>query len=285
MGKRSIIRIDEGKCTGCGLCIPNCPEGALQIIEGKARLVSDLFCDGLGACIGHCPEGAIEVEEREAEPYNETRVMEEQILPKGPAVIEAHLAHLKEHGSTSYLEEALDVLKRKGIQPSQGVEARKIPGQGGCPGVMAQKLFPQDSSVSRNDAESRATGVQSSRSSQLGNWPVQIALVNPNATYFQGANLLVVADCVPFAYAEFHQDFVRGHSVLVGCPKLDDARSHARKLADIFKNNEIRSVTCVHMEVPCCHGLVALVQAAMKESGKSMDFKDVTISLDGKIKG
>lgn len=275
--RRKVIKIDESKCTGCGLCIPNCPEGALQIIDGKARLISDLFCDGLGACIKHCPEGAITIEEREAAPYDERKVME-NIVRQGTNTIRAHLAHLREHGAHEYLRQALEYLKERGIEvPPEGRPAEgHLPC--GCPGSAVRDLS------SERPAQKPAAGEHAApRRSQLRNWPVQIMLVPPAAPYLRGADLLISADCVPFAFADFHDRFASGNVVLIGCPKLDDVDFYRDKLTQIFKNNDVRSVTCVHMEVPCCWGLVGLTKEAIAASGKDIPFSEVTIGVKGDI--
>ena len=266
--RRKIIRIDEEKCTGCGECIPNCPEGALQVIDGKARLVSELFCDGLGACIGRCPVGAITVEEREAEPYDERKVIE-RIVAQGPNVLRAHLAHLRDHGAEEYLREALDYLREHDIE---------VPADAGgppaaCPASRAMRLEPR-----------QATGEPAGRAvSRLGHWPVQLSLVSPAAPFLDGADLVVVADCVPFAYANLHEDFLKGRVVLVGCPKFDDVEAHIAKLAAIFANNDIRSVEVVHMEVPCCMGLLWLVQQALERCGKELPLQTTKIGIGGEV--
>jgi len=269
MPVRQIITIDDEKCTGCGECIPNCPEGALQIIDGKARLVSDLFCDGLGACLGHCPEGAIRVEEREAEPYDERRVMA-NVVRQGPNVIRAHLDHLREHGATDYLQEALDVLREEGIE----VPAAEAPAPEpcGCPGARVMEL----EAASEDAPAARAV-------SRLRQWPVQLALVPPMAPYLQGADLAITADCVPFACGNYHEDFLKGKAVLVGCPKLDDVAAYREKLAAIFEQADIRSIDVVHMEVPCCFGLVRVVQQALAEAGKDIPVTLTKISIQGEI--
>jgi len=233
MARRKVINIDEGRCNGCGLCIPNCPEGAIRIIEGKARLVNDSFCDGLGACLGHCPQGAITIEEREAGEYDEYRVIEN--------VVKSGERHIK----------------------------------GTCPGSRPVDL--------KRDAPACASGGYLGKSipSQLGNWPVQIKLVPASAPYFAGADILVAADCVAFSYAGFHQDLLKAKVLLVGCPKLDDAQFYREKLAQIFRQNPIRSVTCAHMEVPCCFSLVQLARAAIADSAKDIPFKEVTLSIKG----
>jgi len=274
MAKRKIIKIDEEKCTGCSLCIPNCPEGALQIIDGKARLISDLFCDGLGACIGHCPEGAITIEEREAQNYDERKVME-NIIKQGKNVIKAHLLHLKEHNEEGLLKEAVDFLKEKEIEVPSLKEEHASSGHshGGfeCPGSKAIDLAKKD--------PQKKTKPTAKVEPQLGNWPVQLTLVPAGAPYFEGANLLIAADCVPFAYADFHTEFLKGKVLLIGCPKLDDAKSYTEKLTHIFKENALNSITCVHMEVPCCFGLVDIVKEALEVSGKKIPFKEITIGI------
>jgi len=272
---RDIIKIDENACTGCGLCVPNCPEGALQIIDGKARLVSDLFCDGLGACIGHCPEGAITVEKREAEPYDEKKVME-NIVKQGDNTIKAHLEHLKSHGAMDFYNEAIEFLKERGITiPAELSPASKVHT---CPGSAVLDF------TDTNSQEKVTNESKENRFSQLRQWPVQLMLVPITAPYFDDAELVITADCVPFSYAGFHEDFLKGKIVLVGCPKLDDAEFYKNKLTEIFRENNIRSVTCLHMEVPCCHGLVKIVQSALEKSGKIIPFAHVEISVKGEIK-
>lgn len=277
MPKRKIIKIDQAKCNGCGLCIPNCPEGAIQIIDGKARLISDLFCDGLGACIGHCPQNAITIEEREAEDYDEKKVME-SIVRQGGNVIKAHLEHLKEHKQHQYLKEALSFLKEKGIElPLDNVASAvhlHSHDSSSCPGAKIMDFRKKS-----EPKEKKIDGVV--LESQLQQWPVQLMLVPPHAPYFDNADILICADCVPFAYANFHQDLLRGKILLVGCPKLDDLGIYQQKLTRILKDSWIKSVTYAHMEVPCCFGLVGIIQAAIKDSGKKIPFKEVTISIKG----
>jgi len=273
---RKIIKIDEEKCNGCALCIPNCPEGALQIIDGKARLISDLFCDGLGACIGYCPEGAITIEEREAEPYDEKKVMS-NIVKQGQNTIKAHLEHLKEHGETRMLNLALEYLNENNLPVPDFEKPAPAPAMGGCPGSkMMQFDRPEAAPADDTDAPIAA--------SQLRQWPVQIKLVPVAAPYFEGADLLISADCVPFAYADFHRDMLKGKVVLVGCPKLDDAEFYVDKLTQIFAGNNLKSVTCAHMEVPCCHGLVQITKTALEKSGKDIAYHDVNIGIQGEKK-
>jgi Pyruvate/2-oxoacid:ferredoxin oxidoreductase delta subunit len=279
--KRQVIRIDEAGCTGCGLCIPNCPEGALQIIDGKARLVSDLFCDGLGACIGHCPEGAIATEEREAEPYDETKVME-NIARQGPNVIKAHLDHLASHDQGEYLREAVAYLLEHDVEvPEKFFESSCLgdepesaePRFGGCPGT---RIINLEANGTCGEPAAGAT-----TPSELRQWPIQIMLVPPHAPFLKGADLLVAADCVPFAFADFHRTLLRGKVLLVGCPKLDDAQHYEKKLTEMLRQNDVRSVTVAHMEVPCCFGMVKLIESAIENSGKRIPLKTQMISVRG----
>ncbi|MDI6733148.1 MAG: 4Fe-4S binding protein [Planctomycetota bacterium] len=273
--KRQIIRIDEDKCTGCGECIPNCPEGALQIIDGKARLISDLFCDGLGACIGHCPEGAITTEEREAEPYDERKVMA-NIVKQGRNVIKAHLEHLKEHNQDEYLQQAMEFLKENRIEVTLDEDAEDdenaLPC--GCPGSAVRSFVP---TTTKSEQVARAQ-------SQLTQWPVQLMLVPPNAPFLQNRDLVIAADCVSYAYANFHQDFLKGKALLIACPKLDDTEIYLDKLTQMFKVSNIKSITVLHMEVPCCFGLIHLVKKALANSGRNIPTKEVNISIQGEIK-
>ncbi|MCD4812800.1 4Fe-4S binding protein [bacterium] len=273
--QRKIIKINEALCNGCGLCIPNCPEGALQIIDNKARLVSDLFCDGLGACIGHCPEGAITIEEREAEPYDEKKVMN-NIVPQGVNTIKAHLKHLKDHGADDLYSQAVAYLKENNIPvPEDTPAATEVPG-GGCPGSRAVDLKQAAPQPDVSQAGPRAV-------SQLQNWPVQLMLVPQSAPYLKNADLLIAADCVAFAYAEFHRDFIKDKVVIIACPKLDDAAYYTEKLTSLFQANEIKSVQVAHMQVPCCSGLVEIIKRARTESGKNIPISRVNISLQGDI--
>ncbi len=273
--KRKIIRIDEEKCTGCGLCVPDCPEGAIQIIDGKARLVSDLFCDGLGACLGSCPEGAIETEEREAEPYDERRVME-NIVKAGESTVKAHLDHLREHGQEKYLQEAIEYLRETGRDiPEPGEKSACSAGV--CPGMASADL--------RSGEESRAEPSAAGSRSELIQWPLQLKLLNPSAECFRESDLLVSADCVPFAAADFHSRFLRSRPVVVFCPKLDDSyEEYADKLAAIIRENNVRSVTVLRMQVPCCRGAFTIAEEALRRAGRDdIKAKEIVISLKGEI--
>lgn len=270
--KRDVIKINEEKCTGCGACMIGCPEGALQVIDGKARLISDLFCDGLGACIGECPEDAIEIETREAEPYDEVKVMD-NIVKAGSNVIKAHLNHLYEHGQTDYLDQAIGYLKENNIQvPDYEEEA---PLACGCPGSMAQDL---------GETRLKSQGKAQIFSAELKNWPVQLQLLNPDVPYFKNADLLISADCAPFAYANFHQRFLKDKVLIILCPKLDKTiDEYVDKLAKIFENQDIKSISIVHMEVPCCSGIEVIVRRALEKAEKNIIIKDYIISIGGEI--
>jgi len=290
--KRKIIHIDHELCNGCGQCLPNCPEGALQLIDNKARLVSDLFCDGLGACIGTCPLGAIRVEEREAEPYDERRVMA-NIVPQGTNVIRAHLDHLAAHNELGYLEQARQFLREQGI-PLPELEKAKSPEShgchphgggvplGDCPGAQMHDRRGHETASPGPEGSAAATG--DPPSSELRTWPVQLHLLNPQASFFDDAELLIAADCVPFAHASFHEDFVKGKIPIIFCPKLDQANDqYLEKLTVILTMHTVRSLHIVHMEVPCCSGTTALAREALARSGKTIPVHDYTISIQGKL--
>jgi len=267
MVKRQIIEIDEEKCNGCGLCIPNCPEGALQIIDNKARLISDLFCDGLGACVGHCPQDAIKVIERDAQKYNEKKVME-NIVKHGENTIKAHLEHLNEHGEKDYLNEAIEFLKKKGIDVPDFEQEAPLPC--GCPGTALREIKREDHEVN-----------SSSQTSALTQWPVQLNLLPVQAPFFENSHLLVAADCVPFANANFHSKLLHGKSMVIGCPKLDNILAYEEKLTEIFKLNNIKSVTVAIMEVPCCFGMSSAVESAIKNSNKNIPLTEIVVGING----
>ncbi|HCL56976.1 MAG TPA: 4Fe-4S ferredoxin [Spirochaetia bacterium] len=277
--KRQIIKIDDDKCNGCGLCVPNCAEGALLMIDNKARLISDLFCDGLGACIGHCPQGAISIEEREAEAYDEKRTMIENIIPKGENTIIAHLKHLYDHQEEGYLSEAVDVLKEKNIP----VDMKTITGKeekmnhhhgGGCPG----------SKIVDFAGEKKETANQGSQPSELTHWPVQLHLVMPTAAYYKGKDLLLAADCVAFAMGNFHSDYLKGKSLAIACPKLDSNKEvYVEKIRIMIDEAKVNTITVMMMEVPCCGGLVHMVKEACAKAKRKVPVKTALISLRGEI--
>ena len=233
---RKILKIDEEKCNGCGACVPSCAEGALQVINGKAKLISEQYCDGLGACLGECPLGAITIEEREAEEFNEEAV-------------ERHLQ------STEHVTDELPC---------------------GCSSATVTQ-FERRTSTDIPAAEV----AYSPQQSMLTHWPVQLTLVPPSAPFLQRADMVLAADCVPFAYPGFHQEFLKDHALVIACPKLDNFEAHLRKLTEILRHSEPSSLTVVHMEVPCCFGLVHMAQQAILASGKNIPFKEITIGVKG----
>jgi len=285
--KRQIIHIDEDKCTGCEQCIINCPEGALAIVDGKARLVSDIQCDGLGACIGHCPEDAITIEVREAEAYDERKVIE-TMIPQGQSVLRAHLEHLREHDQTAELAEAHAVLKEHGVDLSANKAKPKAtilghghalhPG-GGCPGSRAFSFAPKDTpQVSSDDA---APGGQPS---QLAQWPVQLHLVSPMAPYFRDSHLVLSADCVAHAVGDYHQRFLRGNSLAIACPKLDQGREiYLNKLVSLVDDAQIQTLTVLTMEVPCCSGLFHMARQAVETASRDIPIRLVVVGVRGDV--
>ncbi|MFP4470916.1 MAG: ATP-binding protein [Bacteroidales bacterium] len=290
--KREIIKIDEEKCTGCGLCIPNCHEGALQLIDGKARLVSDLFCDGLGACIGHCPEDAITLEERVAEPYNEALVMQEMVK-KGKNTVLAHLEHLKQHQAYDLLDEAIRYIKINNIDmdvtkpdlATAGVVHEHMSAVsggcgGGCPGSAAVAF-----DIDMDEVEQAAQpGNGAEARSELRQWPVQLHLLNPMAPYFRNADVVLAADCAAFAMGNFHARFLKGKILAIACPKLDSSQeSYQQKLVAMINDSRINSITVVRMEVPCCGGLTRLAQMAVQQAARKIPVKQAVVSSQGKV--
>lgn len=254
---RKMVHIDEDKCNGCGLCIPSCAEGALQIIDGKAKLVSDVYCDGLGACLGDCPQDAISMVEREADEYDEIAV-------------EKHLADVRPEekpacGCDSH---------------SQPVKQEAPPAHSGCPGMAVKSIsHPSGGCCSDKDEADEGGPVQS----ELTNWPVQITLMPPVAPYLNNAKLLISADCVPLAYGDFHKKFIKGRVAVMGCPKLDDGQAYIDKLTMAFAKNNIIDLVVPYMEVPCCGGLLHIVKEAVKASGKSFPVTFVQVGINGTI--
>jgi Pyruvate/2-oxoacid:ferredoxin oxidoreductase delta subunit len=244
MATRKVVRIDEAKCDGCGECVTSCAEGAIAVIDGKARLVSEIYCDGLGACLGHCPQDAITVEEREAAAFDE-------------AETQKHLTRLQGAHSAPAPIPVIDT-------PHQ------------CPGS-AMRSFGRPANAASVPAATAAAA------SELTHWPIQLTLVPPAAPYLQGADVLLVADCVPFAYPEFHQRFLRNKSVLIGCPKLDQMDFYAKKLTEILRVARPKSLTVVHMEVPCCSGFTRLAQHALRAAESTIPLTDVTIGIRGDL--
>ena len=281
--KRKIIHIDDDICTGCGNCIPNCPEGALQMIDGKARLVSDLFCDGLGACLGECPEGAITIEEREAQPYDERGVMA-TIVKQGSNVIRAHLDHLEEHGETEYHEQALAYLKEQGVEigsPAAGSPAAGSPAAGspaamhtGCPGARVLDFDREESNYEDTSA----------RPSELRQWPIQLHLIPPSAPYFEQADVVLAADCVAYTVGDFHKNYLKGKKLAIACPKLDENQDiYLDKLVALIDFAAINSLTVITMEVPCCMGLLQLARSAAEKSERAISINWIKIGIQGDV--
>ena len=270
---RNIITIDQEKCTGCGLCIPNCPEGAIQIIDNKARLISDLFCDGLGACLGYCPKGAISIEQREAQDYSEREVMK-NIVKQGSDVIKAHIAHLKDHHQNAYADEAEKYLRENGMEIAvNAIENLKEPC--GCPGSRARtiKKPPTGDDVS-----------PAAQPSQLRQWPIQLHLISPMAEYFKNSDVLLSADCVAYSLGVFHVTWLKGRSIAIACPKLDEGKdAYREKLIALIDTAAINSLTVMTMEVPCCGGLLRLAREAAVKASRKIPIKSVVVGIEGEI--
>jgi NAD-dependent dihydropyrimidine dehydrogenase PreA subunit len=296
--KRDILKIEEELCNGCGKCVPTCHEGALQVIDGKVRLVSELMCDGLGACIGHCPEGAITIETREAEPYNEIHVIE-KMKDKGKNTIIAHLKHLKDHGETGFLKEGVSYLKNnreklmfnldevisevhnngKVLATEYQIHSNSQQHNhngGGCPGSRAmviEKPFTQNDNTSLTD-----------QPSELRQWPVQMHLVNPNAPYFRNSDLLLTADCVAFSMGGFHAKYLKSKSLAIACPKLDQGSdSYIEKLTTMINVAKVNTITVMMMEVPCCSGLLQMVRTALDKASRKVPVKKIIVGINGEI--
>ena len=290
--KRTIIRIDEELCNGCEACVQGCHEGALQMIDGKARMVSELFCDGLGACIGDCPVGAISLEEREAEPYDEIATLQ-RIIPKGERTIIAHLKHLKDHGETDYLKQAVTFLQANNININfaevhnhggAGCASKPAskPQGGGCPGSQEVSFANQKPAANFRMASFVSKPAEST--SQLRQWPVQLHLLNPEAQYFRNADVVLAADCVPFSFPDFHNRYLAGKTLAIACPKLDSNKeAYVEKIKTMIQCSNINTLTVVIMEVPCCGGLLRLAQQAVVDSEKRIPVKLVIISIRGEV--
>jgi NAD-dependent dihydropyrimidine dehydrogenase PreA subunit len=290
--KRDILKIDEALCNGCGQCVPNCHEGALQVIDDKVRLVSELMCDGLGACIGHCPEGAITIETREAEPYSEVSVME-QMKDKGKNTVIAHLKHLKDHGEKEFVYEGVTYLKEHRAElnfnldevitevHNHGKELASQPQPhnhegGGCPGSRTMVIAKPEGI---ND-----TSTTADQPSELRQWPVQMHLVNPNAPSFRGADLLLAADCVAFSMGGFHNKHLKGKSLAIACPKLDQGTdSYIEKLIAMIDIAKVNTITVMMMEVPCCGGLLQMMRTALAASSRKVPLKKMIVGINGAV--
>jgi len=263
--KRKMIEIDEKLCNGCGNCVTGCSEGALKIIDGKAKVVNESFCDGFGDCIGHCPTGALKIVEREAKEFDQ-------------AAVEDHLRSNFGEDAVKKMREAQKVHESKSqIAAPRGGHDHHHAG-GGCPG---SRMRTFDRAAAANEAASNG-GAEIK--SELTNWPVQLKLISPRNPIFSGADILVAADCVAFSYGDFHRKLLKGKPLVIACPKLDeDLDEYVEKLSTIFKTNELKSVTCAIMEVPCCGGLLRIVQEAIKLSGKAVLLKAMVVGVQGEI--
>lgn len=281
--KRQIIEIDEEKCTGCGICADGCHEGALQIINGKAVLINDLLCDGLGACIGTCPEGAIEITERDAEPYDEDKVME-HLYKKGKDVVIAHLKHLKDHNEHVWLKKGVDWMQKN--QDRLGFDMLEVifvvhnhskeAVSCNCSGSAPREIKREVS----NDI------VSADQPSALEQWPVQMHLINPQSSAFVGADLLMAADCVAFSMGNFHSRWLKGKKLAIACPKLDSNKeSYIEKLISMIDDAKVNTITVMMMEVPCCHSLLKIVQMALEKATRKVPVKAVVVSAAGDVLG
>lgn len=268
---REIIHIDEELCDGCGDCIPSCHEGALQIIEGKCRLISGLYCDGLGACIGHCDKGALTIIKAEAEEYDEVKVIK-SMLDKPQSVLKAHLSHLLDHGANEYFNQATEYLKSIGISININQSAKKTSSEG-CPGSSMKELkqFTPPKKL-RDESES-----------MLEHWPIQLHLVSPFSPFLKGRELVILSTCSPVAYPNVQSDYISGKAVVLACPKLDYTEPYPKKLEEIFRNAGTKKATVVRMEVPCCSNLSTMViKAATNSNVNGLQIDEHTISIDGK---
>ena len=271
---RKIIEIDEAKCNGCGDCVPNCPEGALQIVDGKARVTGEFLCDGLGACIGHCPQGAITIREKEAAAYDETGAMK-NIMKAGTGAVDAHLKHLRAHGQTEYLTLALDVLGKAKIPPRPSLELPSMPSsKTGCPGSKSIQFLTSPLAVRKAEPVPSA----------LTHWPIQLHLINPAAPQFQQTDVLLAADCTAFAMGGFHADHLAGKSLAIACPKLDGNQEiYLTKLVSMMDQSRIKSLTVMIMQVPCCGGLWQLAMKARALAKTPPPMQMIRIGLRGEI--
>jgi len=303
--KRDIITIDREKCNGCGLCVSGCHEGALQLIDGKAVLISELMCDGLGACIGECPEGAITIEHREAEAYDEALTISKMVA-NGKNTVVAHLKHLKDYNEKEYLRQGVEWLlanrdklnfnldevmqevhnHSKGSacgcgdnqpkQPQVQVQQHAHHHGGGCPGSAARS-FGGGMATAQDNA-------MVSGKSELTHWPVQLHLINPQSGHFRGSNLLLAADCVAFSLGNFHSNYLKGKTLAIACPKLDSNKeSYIEKITSLIDDAQVDTITVMKMEVPCCGGLLQLARMAMERAKRKVPIKMMTVGIQGDI--
>ena len=280
--ERQIISIDQEKCTGCGLCIPNCPEGAIQMIDGKARVINLSLCDGLGACMGHCPEDAISTEMREADEYDEIAVLK-NVIPQGENTLRAHLTHLRVHGQNDLLDEALAYLDREGIQ----IDAEQPGSALGPHDLAAANAHGAGSAHGHANAgrQGEKPAADPQEPSALTHWPIQLHLISPAAPQFGKSDLLLAADCTAFSLGAFHAQLLRGKTLAIACPKLDEGlESYQQKLTELIDKAELNTITVATMEVPCCNGLLAVTQRAAQASSRKVPVKHVVVGIQGDIK-
>lgn len=301
--KRDIIKIDRDKCNGCGLCVTGCHEGALQVVDGKAVMISELMCDGLGACIGECPEGAIEIETREAAAYDEVLTLS-KMVENGKNTVIAHLKHLKDHAQKEYMHQGVEWMlanrdkinfnvdeviqavhshnpsamknsqSQKQIFTAMPNHNHEHGGACGCPGS-AERLFEKP--------QAPGLGMVSSQS-ELTHWPIQMHLINPHAPHFKGSNLLLAADCVAFSLGGFHSEYLKGKTLTIACPKLDSNKeSYVEKITALIEEGGIDTLTIMRMEVPCCGGLVQIAKMAADKATRKVPIKVTTVGIQGDI--
>jgi NAD-dependent dihydropyrimidine dehydrogenase PreA subunit len=319
--KREIVRINDEKCNGCGVCIPNCHEGALQIIDNKAVLVSELMCDGLGACLGHCPEGALTIESREAEQYDESKVMREMVS-KGKNVVIAHLKHLKDHNEQGLLKQGIRYLwdnkdmltfnpaevveEVHGLKPFSAefsvagkTHATSVHSPHSCPGSKSMNIVRHEMKadttscpgsksmhIERHERKAEATGIEimEEQSSALTHWPVQLHLINPAAGYFEGSDLLLSADCVAFSMGNFHSKYLKNKKLIIACPKLDRGMEvYVEKIRRLIDEAKVNTITVMRMEVPCCGGLLQMVKTALNDAINKVPVKEIVVSVEGGV--
>ena len=293
--KRQIIKIDEEKCNGCGRCADSCVEGAIQMVDGKARLISEVFCDGLGACLGECPVGAITVEQRESQPYDERQTIRKLVL-QGEHVVALHLEHLRSHGQKKYYNEGIETLAEMGI-PVPDTESLKPACESAS--ALSQEMITGEKQMSEGEESSSCdcphvtrdvvgkvhmTSKSTVREGMI-NWPIQLHLLNSDSTVFDDADLVIAADCTAFALPDFYKQFTKNKVLIVFCPKLDHATdAYVEKLAEIFTQHRVRSITVLRMPVPCCGGTPMIAREALKRAGQNPDIVEYIVNFNGTLK-
>lgn len=279
--KRNVISINEELCNGCGNCVSGCHEGALQLIDGKARLINYLYCDGLGACIGECPQNAISIEEKDVEEYSEEAVMQ-KIVSKGEETIIAHLAHLKRHNEMGYLDQGLEYLRKNNIsinldKLNEKVHSTGEKNHGSCPGSLAQNFEKKISDCNNTEDEEK-------NFSELQHWPIQLHLLNPQSGFLKNADMVLCADCVAYSYGNFHKKFLKNKKIAIACPKLDsDKEVYIDKIVSMIDDASIKSLQVIIMQVPCCSSLFQIAKIACDRAKRKISLTKTIISLEGEI--